>query len=172
MAALNRFSKEKLRELAGQKNPMTLTLDSGETVSLVPLEHIDTVLKGHDGWAVASQFSTIVGLDTRVSESLKHEGWAREIVRHVQELRKTADLEMEDRIELSLQTESPELRKAIEAQKDYICRETLAVNFMMEPLGGEVHRAEVKVEGQALKIELRKTESQAATLRVLEHFLP
>jgi isoleucyl-tRNA synthetase len=126
----------------------------GELVLLEPTD-ISVVEKAPEGWAGVADRGTQVALDARVTESLKHEGWAREIVRHVQELRKTANLEMEDRIELSLQADSPELRKAIEAHKDYICRETLAVKFTTEPLSGEVHRAEVKVERQALIIELR-----------------
>jgi hypothetical protein len=77
-------------------------------------------------------------------------------VRHVQNARKEADLEMEDRIILYLQTESKELREAIEAHKGYICRETLAVKWATQPLGEGTHRTTVKVDGQPLTIELRK----------------
>jgi isoleucyl-tRNA synthetase len=128
---------------------------AGDRVTLEPADIIITEKAG-EGWAGVADRGTQVALDIRITESLKLEGMAREVIRHVQELRKTADLEMEDRIELSLQTDSPELRKAIETHRDYICRETLAVKFSMEPLGGEVHRAEVKVERQLLRIELRK----------------
>src|SRR5262249_176090 len=76
-----------------------------------------------EGWAGLANRGTQLALDTRITESLKGEGWAREIVRHVQELRKTAGLQMEDRIELSLQTASKDLRKAITKHRDYICRE-------------------------------------------------
>jgi isoleucyl-tRNA synthetase len=82
---------------------------------------------------------------------------AREVVRHVQELRKKAGLEMSDRIVLSLQTKSVALAQAIETHREYICNETLAVRLTNEPLAGNgVHRAEVKVDGQTLMIELRK----------------
>src|SRR5262249_49160045 len=128
---------------------------AGERLSLDPAD-IVVLEKASEGWAGVADRGTQVALDVRVTESLKHEGWAREIVRHVQELRKTASLEMEDRIELSLQTASPELRKAIETHRDYICRETLAVNFSVKPPSGEAHRAEVKLEGQALIIELHR----------------
>jgi isoleucyl-tRNA synthetase len=144
-------------EIAAQvKAGATVELSvAGDRFSLEPAD-INVLDKAPEGWAGVADRGTQVALDTRVTESLKHEGWAREIVRHVQELRKTGSLEMEDRIELSLQTESAELRKAIEAHKDYICRETLAVKFTTEPLSGEVHRTEVKVEGQALIIEFRR----------------
>jgi len=84
---------------------------------------------------------------------------AREVVRHVQDLRKTAGLEMQDRIVLSLQTDFPGLAKAIKAHQDYICRETLAVEFTTKPLGKGAARVEVKIEGQPLTIELRKAGS-------------
>ena len=95
-------------------------------------------------------------MDTRITESLAHEGMAREVVRHVQNTRKDANLEMEDRIVLSLQTPSAALAQAIEAHQAYIRNETLATSLANEPLGGDAHRAEVKVDGQPLIIELRK----------------
>ena len=49
-----------------------------------------------------------------------------------------------------------ELREAIEAHKEYICRETLAANWATQPLGEGAYRATVKVDGQPLTIELRK----------------
>jgi hypothetical protein len=81
---------------------------------------------------------------------------AREVVRHVQDTRKKAVLEMEDRIELHLDTESEVLQKAIVEHQAYIAGETLATKWAPAPLNGEAHRAEVNVDGQPLKIALRK----------------
>jgi isoleucyl-tRNA synthetase len=81
---------------------------------------------------------------------------AREVVRHVQNARREAGLEMEDRIVLYLHTESAALRQAIETHKAYIMSETLATECATKPLGGEAYRVEVKVDGQPLTIELRK----------------
>jgi isoleucyl-tRNA synthetase len=136
----------------------------GESVELktpsgpVTLEPADVGVqdKAAEGWAGIADRTTQVALDTRVTEALKAEGMAREVVRHVQELRKTAGLQMEDRIVLSLRTDSQSLKKAIQTHKDYICRETLAVRLVTEPLGEGAHQAEAKVQGQALTIELRK----------------
>ena len=95
-------------------------------------------------------------LDTRVTPELAREGMAREVVRHVQSTRKEADLQPEDRIVLSLHTESAELRQAIEAHRKYIGDETLTVEWSPGPLNGQAHRADVKVDGQPLRIELSK----------------
>ena len=68
-------------------------------------------------------------IDARLTEALKGEGMARDVIRQVQDLRKTANLQMEDRIELYLGTESEALRKAIDAHRDYLAAETLTARL-------------------------------------------
>jgi isoleucyl-tRNA synthetase len=51
-----------------------------------------------EGFAIASEGGVVVALDTHVSPELKQEGQAREVVRRVQDLRKTAGFEISDRI--------------------------------------------------------------------------
>jgi hypothetical protein len=71
-------------------------------------------------------------------------------------LRKEANLEMEDRIELNLQTDSSALQPAIAAHKSYIMAETLTVRWSDKPLDEGAFKADVKVDGQPLHVELRK----------------
>ena len=108
------------------------------------------------GWAPASDLENEVLLDTRITPELELEGLAREIVRHVQNARKEAELEMDDRIILVLETEDAKMKEAIRAHRDYIANETLVVNWATEPLGGLSHRVDVKIEGMKLVIELKK----------------
>ena len=65
--------------------------------------------KAPEGWTGLIDHGTQLLLDTRINKELAQEGMARELVRHVQELRKKSALEMEDRIALHFATESPEL---------------------------------------------------------------
>jgi isoleucyl-tRNA synthetase len=81
---------------------------------------------------------------------------AREVVRHAQNARKDAGLEMEDRIELYLETPSEKLKHAIEAHRDYIMNETLTTKWSGTPTGEGAYHVEVKIDGQPLIIELRK----------------
>jgi isoleucyl-tRNA synthetase len=124
----------------------------------VTLEPADVLVRfsAPEGWAGAADRGTQVMLDTRLSDELKREGQAREVVRHVNELRKKADLAIEDRIVLWLGTDSPELLQAIETQRDYIGANTLVVKWAAQPLDGQAAKATVKVDGQPLTIELRK----------------
>jgi isoleucyl-tRNA synthetase len=96
-----------------------------------------------------------VALDTRITEELAREGMARDIIRQVQELRKKAGLEMEDRITLHLSTSAEPLLKTLEAHRDYIGNETLVLNWAKESLSGS-HKAQVKIEGHDLTLELKK----------------
>jgi isoleucyl-tRNA synthetase len=129
----------------------------------VLLDANDILLKAKapDGWAGLVDRGTQLLLDVRINEELAHEGMAREVVRHVQELRKKSGLEMEDRIALHFATESRELRQAVEAHSSYISAETLAVEWLNVPLDGESDAVSVKVDGHPLTIQLRKVVAAA-----------
>src|SRR5207245_2038925 len=85
--------------------------------------------KAPEGWAGVVDRGTQLLLDVRITPELAREGMAREVVRHVQEARKEAGLEIEDRIALYLATDSPNLREAIENHRDYIAGETLTLRW-------------------------------------------
>jgi hypothetical protein len=74
----------------------------------------------------------------------------------VQNSRKDAGLEMEDRIVLYLHTDNADLAKAIGEHRDYIAAETLVAHWSDKPLGQGAYRTQVKVDGKSLTIELRK----------------
>jgi len=94
-------------------------------------------------------------LDTNITPALKREGLMREVIRQVQSARKTADLQVDDRIHLCLHTSSKELNEAIKEHKETIMGETLAVG-LLHTLQGYKHASETKIEGEVLTIELEK----------------
>jgi isoleucyl-tRNA synthetase len=128
----------------------------GETILLEPADLV-VQDKAPEGWAGVVDHETQLALDTGITEELAAEGMARDVVRHVQEQRKEAGLQMEDRIALYLGTDSEKLRQAITAHRDYIAAETLTIEWSAQPLASAgVHRATARVEGQPLTIELKK----------------
>jgi isoleucyl-tRNA synthetase len=92
-------------------------------------------------------------LDTKITPELKAEGLMRDVVRHVQSARKVAGLEVDDRIVLTLESDSKDLTAAIAAHADIIALETLATELKTTGASGEVP---VKVDGHELFIEVTK----------------
>jgi isoleucyl-tRNA synthetase len=109
------------------------------------------------GYAGVADRGTQVAVSTTITEELKLEGLARDIIRQVQNERKNAKLDLLDKIELHLSAASPELSKAITTHRDAIATAVQAVRWGESPLSGEgVHSATVKVDGQPLAVTLRK----------------
>jgi len=145
--------REVERMLAAGDTPTVLIEGHATTIDA---EDVRVVRAYCDGWAGAADGKTVVLLDCRISPALKHEGLARDIVRNVQNLRKDADLDLADRIHLSLRTSSPELKAAIDAFADSIARETLATTITLEPLAADLACATVKIDDQPVTIALAK----------------
>jgi isoleucyl-tRNA synthetase len=154
IVALAKADPAQVAERLQGGTPYDLDLPGGP-VALEPGD-VTIQLRAPEGWAGAADRGTQVMVDVRLTDKLRREGMARDVIRQVQELRKSAQLEMDDRIVLYLGTEDPELRAAIEGHRDTICAETLA-QWSAEPLTGEgVHTANVKIDGRALTIQLQK----------------
>jgi isoleucyl-tRNA synthetase len=107
------------------------------------------------GWLVASESGLTVALDITISESLKSEGVAREIVNRVQNLRKDSGLDVTDRIVLSIET-SAFVQAATAANKDYICAEVLADDIVFTSVSAEALLTDIENERDT-KIELVKS---------------
>jgi isoleucyl-tRNA synthetase len=93
-------------------------------------------------------------LDLHITPDLKREGLMREIIRQVQNARKQAGLDVDDRIELALGG-SEELQEAIAEHHDTIKAETLTAR-LSESLSEPLFEQEVKVENHTLAIKLKK----------------
>ncbi len=94
-----------------------------------------------------------VSLDIVITSDLKQEGLMREVIRYVQAARKSAGLNVDDRIKLSLVTESDELKSAITKHQREICDETLATVLTDEKYN---YIETNKVEGSDLTVSLEK----------------
>ncbi len=101
------------------------------------------------------QFGDKIELDTNITPTLKREGIMREIVRHVQNARKKAGLNVDDRIELSLATDDQDVAQAIKEHAETIARETLATTLHQEAKKLNYQQT-VKVDGKACEISLQK----------------
>jgi isoleucyl-tRNA synthetase len=125
----------------------------GEQISL---DLVDFEITAQDipGWLVASEGALTVALDITISETLKAEGIARELINRVQNLRKDSGLEVTDRILLEIDT-NEFVKQAIQDNQEYVCNEVLANGISFKTLGTEALLTDLEGTGDA-KIGLNK----------------
>ncbi|MGH2693576.1 MAG: isoleucine--tRNA ligase [Actinomycetota bacterium] len=98
---------------------------AGERLELAPGD-LDVRVEGRAGFALAQDGPYGVALDVELSPELVSEGIAREVVRAIQDLRKSSGLAVEDRIELWLSSEDEGVADALRTHSGYVAAETLA----------------------------------------------
>ena len=97
----------------------------------------------------------MVGLDTNVTPDLEREGLARDVIRAVQQARKDADLHIADNIRLRLVVPDP-VKAAVEAHKDYVSEQTLAVDLGFGALVSGMFESQTKLGKEQITIGLTK----------------
>jgi isoleucyl-tRNA synthetase len=144
--ALGKASGSELYAQLEAAGKIELQLPSGP-LTLGP-EEIQVRLSAKPDYAAAASHGHVVVLDTRVSDALKREGFAREVVNRVQRARKTMDLAFEARIQLQYRA-AGELALAISEHAQWIAGETLAQSVSASEQGqGQEHA--VDVDGEPL----------------------
>lgn len=118
-------------------------------------ENFEVITKDIQGWVVAVDGGLTVALDTSLTEELRAEGLARELVNRIQNLRKEEGLEVTDRICLQIQF-TPEIEEAIAQNKDYICNETLTDTIEVLPKIEAGNSIEIDKMVTKLKIKKNK----------------
>jgi len=123
-------------------------------VELLP-EEVLVEARAKEGMSVVEEDGYIVALDIHITEELKDEGLARELVHRIQNLRKRAGFEVTDRIVLSYQAPS-RLRRALERFREYVMAETLCVELRESEPEGEASSAE-QIEGLEARLGISRT---------------
>ncbi len=98
---------------------------------ILDITDVEVFYKDIDGWEVAKNSEMTIALDVTITQKLKNEGIARELVNRIQNQRKDNGLEVTDRIDILLKSESG-LENAISENKNYILNETLANTLKFE----------------------------------------
>jgi isoleucyl-tRNA synthetase len=112
-------------EIAALENGETLTYTSEDVAIDITLDDIEIHTAEIPGWQVMTDGRFTVALDLTITDELKNEGIARELVNKIQNLRKEKDFEVTDKIEVKL-VKDPYITAAVEGFKEYICGEILA----------------------------------------------
>lgn len=117
----------------------------------VALDMNDFEIRAEDipGWLVASENGLTVALDSSITETLRMEGVARELVNRIQNLRKDSGLEVTDKIRLTLKS-SEFIQLAAEANKQFICDEVLATDLKITTENFEGLSTDIEAEADTL----------------------
>ena len=119
--AVKEFTKDDINHIE-KVGEISVEIDK----KMITLELADVVISSKDieGWLVANEGSLTVALDVVISDKLRKEGIARELVNRIQNARKDTGFEVTDKIKLTI-LKFEHLEQSIEANKDYIISETL-----------------------------------------------
>nr|WP_278577665.1 isoleucine--tRNA ligase [Bacteroides intestinalis] len=126
-AAVAEMSQEAITELE-KHGSYTLQLDGVDVV----VEAADVEIFSEDipGWLVANEGKLTVALDVTVTEELRREGIARELVNRIQNIRKSSGLEITDKIKITL-SKNQQTDDAVNEYKDYICNQVLGTSLTL-----------------------------------------
>ena len=126
-AAVAEMSQEAIAELE-KKGSYTFNLDGAEAV----IETADVEIFSEDipGWLVANEGKLTVALEVTVTEELRREGIARELVNRIQNIRKSSGFEITDKIKITL-SKNPQTDDAVNEYNDYIRNQVLGTSLTL-----------------------------------------
>jgi isoleucyl-tRNA synthetase len=149
-AALREADKAAIAREAGAGRGVTLA-----GIELLP-EELLVSMAGKPGYAVAEEAGYAVAVTTEITQELADEGLARELVRRVQEMRKSAGFQIADRIRLYYEGDD-EVARVLQAPawRDYVSQETLATSIAPET-DGKAYAEEHEIDGRKLRLAVER----------------
>ena len=149
-AAVTALSQEQIAVL--ETGHLPLTLPTGDQVT-VDLEDVEIFSEDIPGWTVANEGSLTVALDITITDELRSEGVARELVKRIQGLRKESGFEITDRIRVQL-THTPETDQAVAAFGAYISKQVQADELTL--VDALASATELDLDGIKVNIAIHK----------------
>ncbi len=148
-AAVTEMSQEQIAELEKNGN---ITLQVEGTDALIELADVEIFSEDVPGWTVANEGALTVALDVEVTDELRREGVAREIIKKIQAMRKDSGLEITDRISV-LVSKNAGSDEAVNQFGEYISNQVLAGSLTLcENVEGEV----VELDGFSINVAIEK----------------
>lgn len=149
-SAIQKFTKEDISKVE-KEGKIPVEID-GKIINL-ELADVEISSKDIEGWLVANEGALTVALDVTISDDLREEGVARELVNRIQNARKDSGFEVTDKIKLTV-LKFEELEKSIENNREYIMTETLTSELVFaEELSEGI---DVEFDGIKSKIVIQK----------------
>ncbi len=151
--ALNNMTQEEITQFEKQ-GKWTLDIEGNEIE--LTLDQVEIITEDMPGWLVKTEDKYTVALDITITEQLRQEGIARELVNRIQNLRKELDLNLTDRIKVYVQNKDF-IAKAVQNFADYIKSQTLANEIVLvdKPIDG-LFKKDTDVYDEPIFIQIEK----------------
>jgi len=140
-AAIASFSQEDISRIENEQK-YSIVIE-GQTIEILVTD-VEIISEDIPGWLVANEGTLAVALDVTITETLRNEGIARELINRIQNLRKEKGFEVTDKIEVFVQKHS-DITDAIVGNNDYICSETLATRLAYDEKIEAAEKVEVEL---------------------------
>ncbi len=141
-----------------QQGTMAVVLEEGGAGEVIGIEDLVVERNPKQGLVVAADGELVVALETELTESLIAEGHARELISKLQNMRKTAELDVTQRI--SVECSIPEaIREAVKMHREEICREILAVRMELTAMP-EGQGEAIDINGHACVVRMQTVANQ------------
>ncbi len=138
---INKMSQDDIKTL--EKTGEFSIILEGENATLTP-EDVEITTQDIDGWLIAREGGLTVALDITITDQLRQEGIARDLVNRVQNLRKAKGLEVQDKIKIEISDTEPTVLQAVKNYRAYICLETqTTILDFVEHISEEADKIEI-----------------------------
>ena len=146
--AINNFTQDDIAKLESEGAVNVL-----DNKYLIQVADVEIIAEDVPGWQVANLGKLTVALDVTITNELKEEGIARELINRIQNLRKTKGFEVTDKIDVRI-SEHPYISEAVKNNLSYICAEILAESIVLD---AQLHEGDkVEIDGNEIFIVISK----------------
>ena len=132
----------------------SIKLTVGDQEAVVDLADVEIISEDIPGWLVSNEGNITVALDITVTDELRREGMARELVNRIQNIRKSKNFDITDKVVVTISPDE-RLNDAVESYGNYIAHQVLATEIKLEPVSGD-DAIELDMDGWTLNIKVDK----------------
>ncbi|MBQ0056406.1 MAG: isoleucine--tRNA ligase [Bacteroidales bacterium] len=151
-AALNDLTQE---QIASLEKTGSVNFELEGTAVEILTGDVEIISEDMPGWNVASEGRVTVALDVTITEALKCEGVARELIKRIQNHRKTAGFEVTDRIQICVESNA-ETDEAVKTFGDYIASQVLATSIEVVAAGSLADAVELDMDEYVVRAQIKK----------------
>ncbi len=150
-AQLTTMSQADILKLEQEGN---IKLMVGDQEAVVDVADVEIISEDIPGWLVSNEGNLTVALDITVTDELKREGMARELVNRIQNIRKSQNFDITDKVHVTISPDE-RINDAVEAYGDYIAHQVLALDIAIKQVDGE-GTIELDMDGWKLNVKVEK----------------